>query len=181
MEFAAHFQQVGDGDVLATLEGALRVRSRTTAPGANSFLAAPATADWNAAGSIGFTAGRREAEPVACVAPGDASGSAVVTAVPEVTQQLAIKSAQQGASTPKRVRRAFRGGLVVGITALAPRDRDHAEKRCAVPFGTIHTTISRYSYRCTPTSTLPRLRWAAGAGAFGRALGATFGRALSAR
>ncbi|MFD9658949.1 hypothetical protein [Streptomyces mirabilis] len=43
-----------------------------------------------------------------------------MTAVPEVTQQLAIKRAQQGASTPKRVRRAFRGGLVVGITAFAP-------------------------------------------------------------
>ncbi|GHD62612.1 hypothetical protein GCM10010317_058050 [Streptomyces mirabilis] len=150
------------------------VRSRTTAPGTNSFLAAPSTADWNAAGSIGFSADRSEAEPVAFVAPGDASGSAVVTAVPEVTQQLAIKRAQQDASTPKRVRRAFRAGLIVAITAFAPRDRDHAEQRCAVPFGTIHLTISRYSYRCTPTPTptLPRLRWAAGAGAFGRALSA---------
>ncbi|MFF4729092.1 hypothetical protein ACFY3M_27790 [Streptomyces mirabilis] len=96
------------------------MRSRTTAPRANSFLAAPSMADWNAAGSIGFSADRSEAEPVACVAPGDASGSAVVTAVPEVTQQLAIKRAQQGASTPKRVRRAFRGGLVVDITAFSP-------------------------------------------------------------
>jgi hypothetical protein len=63
---------------------------------------------------------RKCAERVAFVAPGDASGSAVVTAVPEVTQQLAIKRAQQDASTPKRVRRAFRAGLIVAITAFAP-------------------------------------------------------------